>query len=65
MLRPNAIKTRADGAVLFAQIDSPPMNLIGPELVDDLVSLIEVLDRGDHIAWRSFQAPTLISSFPR
>jgi enoyl-CoA hydratase/carnithine racemase len=47
MLRLNTIKTRADGAVLFAQIDSPPMNLISPELVDDLVSLIEVLDRGD------------------
>jgi enoyl-CoA hydratase/carnithine racemase len=47
MIRLNTIKTRTDGAVLFAQIDSPPMNLIGPELVGDLVSLIEVLDRGD------------------
>jgi enoyl-CoA hydratase/carnithine racemase len=43
----NTIHTRTEGAVLFAEIDSPPMNLIGPELVAALVSLIEVLDRGD------------------
>ena len=32
---------RQDGAVLFAEISAPPMNLLGPELVRDLVSLIE------------------------
>src|SRR5690242_2181668 len=31
---------RREGAVLFATIDAPPMNLLGPELVRDLVSLI-------------------------
>jgi enoyl-CoA hydratase/carnithine racemase len=41
------LKTRQEGAVLFAEINAPPMNLIGPELIRDLVSLIEVLDRGD------------------
>src|ERR1700761_538781 len=41
------LKTRAEGTVLFAEIDAPPMNLIGPELVGDLVSLIEALDRGE------------------
>lgn len=40
------LKTRAEGAVLFVEISAPPMNLIGPELVRDLVSLIEVLDTG-------------------
>ena len=30
-----------DGAVLFAEIAAPPMNLLGPELVRDLVSLIK------------------------
>ncbi len=30
-----------EGAVLFAEIDAPPMNLLGPELVRDLVSLIQ------------------------
>ena len=28
-----------EGAVLFAAIEAPPMNLLGPELVRDLVSL--------------------------
>ena len=28
------------GAVLFEEIDAPPMNLLGPELVRDLVSFI-------------------------
>jgi enoyl-CoA hydratase/carnithine racemase len=32
---------RADGAVLFAEIAAPPMNLLGPELVRDLVTLIQ------------------------
>jgi enoyl-CoA hydratase/carnithine racemase len=34
------IKIRREGAVLFADIAAPPMNLIGPEFVRDLVSLI-------------------------
>jgi enoyl-CoA hydratase/carnithine racemase len=29
-----------EGAVLIAEIAAPPMNLLGPELVRDLVSLI-------------------------
>ncbi|WP_221357687.1 enoyl-CoA hydratase/isomerase family protein [Streptomyces beigongshangae] len=34
------IRTRADGGVLYATFDAPPLNLIGPELVRDLVHLI-------------------------
>src|SRR5678815_2590728 len=30
-----------EGAVIFAEIAAPPMNLLGPELVRDLVSLIQ------------------------
>ena len=30
-----------EGSVLFAEIAAPPMNLEGPELVRDLVSLIQ------------------------
>ncbi len=30
-----------EGAVLFAAINAPPMNLEGPELIRDLVSLIQ------------------------
>ena len=30
-----------DGPVLYAEILAPPINLLGPELVRDLVSLIQ------------------------
>ena len=35
------LRTRKEGAVLFAEIAAPPMNLLGPALVRDLVSLIQ------------------------
>ena len=35
------IHTSQEGGVLFAEIAAPPMNLLGPELVRDLVSLIQ------------------------
>jgi enoyl-CoA hydratase/carnithine racemase len=35
------LRVRQQGAVVFAEIAAPPMNLLGPELVRDLVSLIE------------------------
>jgi enoyl-CoA hydratase/carnithine racemase len=35
------IVVRQEGAVLHAEISAPPMNLLGPELVRDLVSLIK------------------------
>jgi enoyl-CoA hydratase/carnithine racemase len=35
------VTARNDGAVLFAEIAAPPMNLLGPELVRDLVTLIQ------------------------
>ncbi|MFF7130125.1 MULTISPECIES: enoyl-CoA hydratase/isomerase family protein [unclassified Streptomyces] len=38
------IRTRADSGVLYATFDAPPLNLIGPELVRDLVELIRVLE---------------------
>ena len=34
------LTVRSEGAVVFAAIAAPPMNLLGPELVRDLVSLI-------------------------
>lgn len=36
----------SDEGVLSVVIDAPPMNLIGPELVRDLVGLIGVLESG-------------------
>jgi len=35
------LRVRAEGAVLFTAIAAPPMNLLGPVLVRDLVSLIQ------------------------
>jgi enoyl-CoA hydratase/carnithine racemase len=36
----STLDVRVDGAVLHAEIAAPPMNLLGPELVHDLVALI-------------------------
>jgi enoyl-CoA hydratase/carnithine racemase len=41
------LRVRRDGAVLFAEIAAPPMNLLGPELVHDLVSLIQRAEADD------------------
>lgn len=41
------LKYREQGQVLFATIDAPPLNMVGPELVSDLVDLIKVLDKGE------------------
>lgn len=41
------LNARQDGAVLFAEIAAPPMNLLGPELVRDLVSLIQRAEADD------------------
>jgi len=41
------LKTRSEGQVLFAEIDNPPLNLLGPGLVRDLVALIQILDKGE------------------
>jgi enoyl-CoA hydratase/carnithine racemase len=35
------LQVNADGSVLFVEIAAPPMNLLGPELVRDLVDLIK------------------------
>jgi enoyl-CoA hydratase/carnithine racemase len=35
---------RREGAVLFADIAAPPMNLLGPELVRDLVALLKAAE---------------------
>jgi enoyl-CoA hydratase/carnithine racemase len=43
------LNTLRDGAVLFVEIAAPPMNLLGPELVRDLVSLIQRAEADDTI----------------
>ena len=41
------LDVRCDGGVLFAEIAAPPMNLLGPALVRDLVSLIRRAEADD------------------
>jgi enoyl-CoA hydratase/carnithine racemase len=43
------LTVRVEGSVLFAEIAAPPMNLLGPELVRDLVSLIQRAEADDAV----------------
>jgi len=43
------LNVNREGAVLFVKIAAPPMNLLGPELVRDLVSLIQQAEADDGI----------------
>jgi enoyl-CoA hydratase/carnithine racemase len=43
------LNVHKEGAVLFVEIAAPPMNLLGPELVRDLVSLIQQAEADDAI----------------
>src|SRR6476646_9463654 len=45
-----------EGAVLFATIDAPPMNLEGPELIRDLVSLIQQAEADDAVQVLVFES---------
>lgn len=43
------LNVRKEGAVLFVAISAPPMNLLGPELIRDLVSLIQRAENDDDL----------------
>ena len=43
------LNVRAESGVLFAEIAAPPMNLLGPELVRDLVALIRRAEADDTV----------------
>ena len=43
------LRVRLDEGVVFAEIAAPPMNLLGPELVRDLVLLIEGAEADDAV----------------
>jgi enoyl-CoA hydratase/carnithine racemase len=50
MLGPfQTLLVRDEGAVLFVSIAAPPLNLIGPELVRDLVDLIQQAEADDAV----------------
>jgi enoyl-CoA hydratase/carnithine racemase len=50
------LKVRRDGPVVWAEISAPPMNLLGPELVRDLVSLIQAVEENDEITVLVFRS---------
>ena len=50
------LTVRTDGAVLFAKIAAPPMNLLGPGLVRDLVSLIQGAEADDAVQVLVFES---------
>ena len=43
------LNVRRERAVLFAEISAPPMNVLGPELVSDLVSLFQYAEADDAV----------------
>jgi enoyl-CoA hydratase/carnithine racemase len=43
------LTVRAEGGVLFVEIAAPPMNLLGPELVRDLVAVIQRAEADDAV----------------
>ena len=45
----DTLEIDSDGGVLFATIAAPPMNLLGPELVRDLVSLIRLAEADESV----------------
>jgi enoyl-CoA hydratase/carnithine racemase len=45
----DTLAVHTEGGVLFAEIAAPPMNLLGPELVRDLVSLIQRAEADDAV----------------
>jgi enoyl-CoA hydratase/carnithine racemase len=45
----DTLRVSTEGAVVFAEIAAPSMNLLGPELVRDLVSLIKRVEANDAI----------------
>jgi enoyl-CoA hydratase/carnithine racemase len=45
----DTLTVQQDGGVLFVEIAAPPMNLLGPELVRDLVSLIKAAESDDAV----------------
>jgi enoyl-CoA hydratase/carnithine racemase len=49
MLHLKTISTRADGGVLFASLNAPPLNLIGQAVVCDLIALVRHVETDDSI----------------
>ena len=58
------VNVRREGATLFAEVDAPPMNLQGPELIRDLVSLIQQAEADETVKVLVFKSAIPSTSFP-
>jgi hypothetical protein len=58
------LKMTSAGTIPFAEIAAPPMNLMGHELVRNLVSLIQRAEADETIKVSSSKALTQTTSFP-
>ena len=59
------LQVRREGAVLFVAIAAPAMNLLGTELIRDLVSLIQRAEADTTLQVIVFGVPTATTSFRR
>jgi len=58
------LNVKREKAVLFIEIAAPPMNLLGPDLVRDLVSLLQQAEAENAIQFSFSGAPTRITLSP-
>ncbi len=56
MTRPETLIISQEGGVLFVDISAPPMNLLGPELVRDLVTLIRTAEANEAVTVLVFRS---------
>jgi enoyl-CoA hydratase/carnithine racemase len=57
----DTVHVEKEGAILVAEVPAPPMNLLGPALVRDLVSPIQQAEADDSIIVLVFRTAYFIS----
>jgi enoyl-CoA hydratase/carnithine racemase len=50
MLTVNTLDVRIDNRVMYATLSVPPLNLIGPEMVSDLITVVQYLESHDDVS---------------
>jgi enoyl-CoA hydratase/carnithine racemase len=58
MFTADVLDIQIDNRVLYATLNEPPLNLIGPELVRDLVTLVHYLESHDDVSVVVFRSAT-------
>ena len=61
----NTIDTRIEDRVLYATLNTPPLNMIGPAMVRDLITLVYYLEtHADDVRVVVFDSAAQTSSVP-